>query len=54
MKDYYEKSIELHNKLRLNVDEQQYGITTLKQQSGIDYKDEALKITAARTLKKKE
>ena len=30
MKDNYEKSIEVHNKLMLNVDEQQYDIKNLK------------------------
>ena len=45
MKYNYEKSIEVHNELRLNVDE---------QQSGIDDADEVLEITAARTPKKKE
>ena len=45
MKHNYEKSIEVHNELMLNVDE---------QQSGIDDVDEVLEITAARTPKKKE
>ena len=45
MKYNYEKSIEVHNDLRLNVD---------KQQSDIDDADEVLEITAARTTKKKE
>ena len=30
MKDNYKKSIEVHNGLRLNVDEQQYDIKHLK------------------------
>ena len=45
MKYNYEKSIEVHNELMLNVD---------KQQSGIDDADEVLEITAARNPKKKE
>ena len=44
----------MHNEFRLNVDEQQYDITNLKQQSGRDDEDEALEITAARTPKKIE
>ena len=44
MKDSYEKSIEVHNELRLNDHE---------QQSDIDDAEEALEITAFRTPKKK-
>ena len=40
MKHNYEKSIEVHNEVRVNVDE---------QQSGIDDTEEVLEITAART-----
>ena len=29
MEDNYEKSFEVHNELRLNIDEQQYDIKTL-------------------------
>ena len=46
MKYNYEKSIEVHNELRLHVDEQQSGIDTDT--------DEVLEITAAKTPKKKE
>ena len=42
-KDNYEKSIEVHNELRLNVDEQQYDIKNFKYQSDIDDEDEAMK-----------
>ena len=45
MKYNYEKSIEVQNEVKVNVDE---------QQSGIDDADEVLEITAARTPKKKE
>ena len=44
MKHNYEKSIEVHNELRVNVGE---------QQNGIDNAEEVLKITAARYPKKK-
>ena len=44
MKHNQKKSIEVHNELRLNVDE---------QQSGIDDAEEVLEITAARNPKKK-
>ena len=45
MKHDYEKSIEVHNELRVNVDE---------QQNGIDDAGEVLEITAARYPKKKQ
>ena len=45
MKHINEKSIEVHNELTLNVDE---------QQGGIDDADEDLEIQAARTPKKIE
>ena len=45
MKHNYEKSIKVHNELRLNVDE---------QHSGIDDAKEVLEITAARTPKTKK
>ena len=45
MKHNQKKSIEVHNELRLNVDE---------QQSGIDDAEEVLEIEAARTAKKKK
>ena len=41
----YEKSIEVHNELRVNVDE---------QQSGLDDAEEFLEITAARTSRKEK
>ena len=44
MKHNYKKSIEVHNELRVNVDE---------QQNGIDYTGEVLEITVARYPKKK-
>ena len=50
MKANYDK---VHNELRFNIEEQQYDIKTLKQQSGIDDEDEALEITAAGIPNKK-
>ena len=32
MNIYYEKTVEVNNELKLNVDEQQYGIKNLKEQ----------------------
>ena len=36
MKLNFEKAIEVNNELNVNVDEQQYDITDLKEQSDID------------------
>ena len=54
MKDNYEKSIEVHNEPRRNVDEQQDYIKHLKKQSDIDDADEVLELTAARTPMKRK
>ena len=50
----YEKTIEVNNELKLNVDEQQDDIKHLKEQCDIDYEDEFQEITAATTPMKKK
>ena len=49
MKVNYDKAIEVNNKLKLNVDDQQDDIKHLKEQWEIYDEDEVQKITAART-----
>ena len=53
MKVSYEKTIEVNNQLKLNVDEQQDELKHVKEQCDIDDEDEVQEITAARTPIKK-
>ena len=52
MKVNYEKTIELNNQLKVNVDEQQDDIKDLGEQCNKDDKDKVQKISGAGTLMK--
>ena len=49
----YEKTIEVNNQLKVNVDEQQDDIKYLREQCNKDYKDKVQDITGAGTPMKK-
>ena len=54
LKVIYEKAIEVNNKLKLNVDVQQYDIKQLNKQCDVDNENEVQEITAATSPMKRK